>query len=119
MALASSQVRIPSNSWHSSDTPQIVPRESNVRELASSVMVQFTARQRRILQMLADGHSDESIARQLGLSSRSIRAEVATIRGALNAESRFQIGMRYAELRLRAVVEKLNIHDCGCSHTSG
>lgn len=58
----------------------------------------FTERQRRVLELLAGGRTDEQVGRQLGLSSRSVRTEVAAIRRLLGAQSRFEAGMRYAEL---------------------
>lgn len=59
----------------------------------------FTYRQRRVLELLAGGRTDEQVGRELGLSSRSVRTEVAAIRQILGAQSRFEAGMRYAELR--------------------
>lgn len=59
---------------------------------------QFTARQRRVLDLLSDGLTDDQISRELTISSRSVRTEVAAIRKVLGAESRFQAGVRYAEL---------------------
>lgn len=58
----------------------------------------FTERQRRVLELLAGGRTDEQVGRELGLSSRSVRTEVAAIRQRLGAQSRFEAGMRYAEL---------------------
>jgi DNA-binding CsgD family transcriptional regulator len=59
----------------------------------------FTERQRRVLELLSGGRTDEQVGRELGLSSRSVRTEVAAIRQRLGAQSRFQAGMRYAELQ--------------------
>lgn len=59
----------------------------------------FTPRQRRILELLAEGMTDEMVSRELGLSTRSVRAEVAAIRQVLGAASRFEAGMKYAALR--------------------
>ncbi len=58
----------------------------------------FTDRQRRVLEMLADGLTDEQVSRELGLSSRSIRSEMACVRQLLGARSRFEAGMKYAAL---------------------
>lgn len=66
----------------------------------------FTSRQLLILTMLTDGATDEQIARRLELSSRSVRTEVAAIRDTLQADSRFQAGVRYAELRGMGLVRQ-------------
>ncbi|MDN5725409.1 MAG: helix-turn-helix transcriptional regulator [Propionibacteriales bacterium] len=66
----------------------------------------FTSRQLLILTMLTDGATDEQIARRLELSSRSVRTEVAVIRETLHADSRFQAGVRYAELRGMGLVRQ-------------
>lgn len=58
----------------------------------------FTDRQRRVLDLLAGGMTDEQVSRELGLSSRSIRSEMASIRHVLGAQSRFEAGMKYAAL---------------------
>lgn len=58
----------------------------------------FTERQRRVLELLAEGMTDEQVSRDLGLSSRSVRSEVAAIRQVLGAQSRFEAGMKYAAL---------------------
>lgn len=59
----------------------------------------LSVRQREIANLLAGGHTDESVARRLGVSVRTVRAEVAAIRDALGSVSRFQAGVRYAALR--------------------
>lgn len=59
----------------------------------------FTDRQLSVLELLATGRTDEQVGRVLGLSSRSVRTEVAAIRRVLGVQSRFEAGMRYAELR--------------------
>ncbi|MFG2719615.1 DNA-binding response regulator [Streptomyces sp. NPDC048416] len=53
---------------------------------------------RWILRMLGAGHTDESAARQLGMSLRTYRRRVADLMGALGATSRFQAGLRAREL---------------------
>lgn len=59
----------------------------------------FTPRQRQTLELLAEGMTDEMVSRALGVSTRSVRAEVAAIRQLLGAASRFEAGMKYATLR--------------------
>ncbi|MEY2249126.1 LuxR C-terminal-related transcriptional regulator [Streptomyces sp. BF23-18] len=54
----------------------------------------------RILQLLAAGAKDESIARRTGISLRTCRRHIAAILLALNAESRFQAGANAFRLDL-------------------
>jgi DNA-binding CsgD family transcriptional regulator len=63
----------------------------------------LSTRQREIGELLSAGHTDESVARRLGVSVRTVRAEVAALRDVLGAVSRFQAGVRYAAW-----------HDPGC-----
>jgi DNA-binding NarL/FixJ family response regulator len=53
-----------------------------------------------ILRALGAGHTDETAARQLGLSLRTYRRRVAELMAKLEAGSRFQAGLRVGELRL-------------------
>ncbi|MFC9328294.1 DUF6879 family protein [Kitasatospora sp. NPDC057015] len=54
----------------------------------------------QILQLLAAGAKDESIARRTGVSLRTCRRHIAAILLALNAESRFQAGANAFRLAL-------------------
>jgi DNA-binding NarL/FixJ family response regulator len=47
-----------------------------------------------IIQMLAEGLTDDAIARRLGLSVRTCRRHIATLLRNLDAVSRFQAGVR-------------------------
>ncbi|MER5486065.1 LuxR C-terminal-related transcriptional regulator [Streptomyces sp. NPDC002812] len=53
---------------------------------------------RVILQSLASGLTDASAARQLGISLRTYRRRVADLMAKLEADSRFQAGLRAGEL---------------------
>ncbi|SEM58641.1 helix-turn-helix transcriptional regulator [Nonomuraea pusilla] len=53
-----------------------------------------------VLRELGAGHTDEAAARRLGLSLRTYRRRVAALMAALDAGSRFQAGLRAAELGL-------------------
>ncbi|MGH3757367.1 hypothetical protein [Actinophytocola sp.] len=53
-----------------------------------------------ILDCLSAGHKDDAAARKLGLSVRTYRRYVAEILRGMGAASRFQAGVRVAELRL-------------------
>lgn len=46
-----------------------------------------------VLRLLAEGYTDDAMARKLGCSVRTIRNEVAAAMAALNARSRFQAGV--------------------------
>lgn len=54
-------------------------------------------RVREILQVLASGATDESAARQLGVSDRTIRRRVAAVMDLLGATSRFEAGVKAVE----------------------
>ncbi|MFD0902651.1 helix-turn-helix transcriptional regulator [Actinomadura sediminis] len=60
----------------------------------------LTGESRRILRLLAEGLKDEAAARRLGMSLRTYRRRVAEILALLDAESRFQAGLRAHELGL-------------------
>jgi DNA-binding NarL/FixJ family response regulator len=70
--------------------------------LSSSLLLEegertLTARQREILQMLADGMHTEEVARQLGLSTETVRTHTKRILSKLGAGTRTQavaIGIR-------------------------
>ncbi|MGW8990901.1 DNA-binding response regulator [Streptomyces zhihengii] len=55
---------------------------------------------RRVLRTLASGATDETAARELGMSLRTYRRRVAELLAALDADSRFQAGVRVGELGL-------------------
>ncbi|WP_425307806.1 LuxR C-terminal-related transcriptional regulator [Ammonicoccus fulvus] len=77
---------------------QIWATAAPLTDTAAITINRFTDRQRRVLEMLADGLTDEQVSRELGLSARSIRSEMACVRQVLGARSRFEAGMKYAEL---------------------
>ncbi|MFJ2576600.1 LuxR C-terminal-related transcriptional regulator [Kitasatospora aureofaciens] len=55
---------------------------------------------RRVLEMLREGHTDETAAQELNVSLRTYRRHVAEIMRELGANSRFQAGARAVELGL-------------------
>lgn len=59
-----------------------------------------SAMARRILQALSSGRTDEAAAREIGMSVRTYRRNVAEITRELGANSRFQAGARAVELGL-------------------
>ncbi|MCX5193080.1 helix-turn-helix transcriptional regulator [Streptomyces sp. NBC_00249] len=54
----------------------------------------------RVLRTLSQGHTDEVAARDLGLSVRTYRRHIASLMNRLEATSRFQAGVRAAQLGL-------------------
>jgi DNA-binding NarL/FixJ family response regulator len=58
------------------------------------------ARGRMILEALGWGLTDESAAKRLGVSLRTYRRRVAELMAELEADSRFQAGLRAGELGL-------------------
>ncbi|MUN36793.1 helix-turn-helix domain-containing protein [Actinomadura litoris] len=57
----------------------------------------LTPQQMAVLRLLADGHTDETIARRLGVSLRTTRRITAELMQMLGARSRFQAGVRAVE----------------------
>ncbi len=53
----------------------------------------LTPQERELLQLLADGHTDESAARKLALSARSVQRMMTSLTVRLGAASRFQAGV--------------------------
>lgn len=53
-----------------------------------------------VLRLLAEGLTDEAVARRIGVSVRTVRNDVASAMAALNARSRFQAGVRAVQLGL-------------------
>jgi DNA-binding CsgD family transcriptional regulator len=53
--------------------------------------------ERRMLSMLVQGLTDEAVARQLGVSARTVRRMVAHLMDRLGAGSRFEAGVRAVE----------------------
>lgn len=53
---------------------------------------ELTSRQVTIGRLMATGAKDAAIARQLGLSLRTVRAEISALIAGLGARSRFQAG---------------------------
>ncbi|WP_157916328.1 helix-turn-helix transcriptional regulator [Streptomyces xinghaiensis] len=60
----------------------------------------YTPREREVLALLATGAKDESIARRLGISERTLRRLMTQLVEKLGVESRFAAGVRAARLGL-------------------
>jgi DNA-binding CsgD family transcriptional regulator/sugar-specific transcriptional regulator TrmB len=57
----------------------------------------LTAQEKSVLRLLAQGDTDESAARKLGVSARTVGRLTADLMAQLGARSRFQAGVRAAE----------------------
>lgn len=60
---------------------------------AESEGEQLSEQQRRLLQGLAAGHTDESIARRLGVHVRTLRRHISDLSAQTGADSRFQLAL--------------------------
>jgi DNA-binding CsgD family transcriptional regulator/sugar-specific transcriptional regulator TrmB len=58
---------------------------------------ELAGQQRAVLRLLAEGHTDEGIARRLGVSIRTVRRITAELMTLLGARSRFQAGFYAAQ----------------------
>jgi DNA-binding NarL/FixJ family response regulator/predicted DNA-binding transcriptional regulator len=56
-----------------------------------------SALEREVMRLLAEGFKDESVARKVGMSLRSVRRLIAHLSQELGADSRFALGVRCAE----------------------
>lgn len=73
---------------------QLVDTATVIKALAPRVEpIDSAPRCQRVLRLLAEGCTDDTMARRLGCSVRTIRNEVATAMSTLNARSRFQAGV--------------------------
>jgi DNA-binding NarL/FixJ family response regulator len=54
--------------------------------------------QEAILRLLAEGETDQSIARSLGITTRTVTRRIGEIYEVLGVESRFQAGVAAKEL---------------------
>ncbi|MFF0578066.1 DNA-binding response regulator [Streptosporangium saharense] len=66
---------------------------------------------RRVLAMLGSGRKDEAAARELGLSLRTYRRRVAALMRLLDADSRFEAGLRARELGFALAQELYDMRD--------
>ncbi|MEH1017726.1 helix-turn-helix transcriptional regulator [Micromonospora sp. CPCC 206060] len=60
---------------------------------APTTTLSMTEREREVLRLLAQGYTDESVARSLGVSLRTARRIAADLMVRLGARSRFQAGL--------------------------
>ncbi|MFJ1792877.1 helix-turn-helix transcriptional regulator [Kitasatospora griseola] len=72
---------------------------STAPPFGSSVTVDgqgLTSAERTLLELAAVGHSDEAAGRTLGVSGRTVKRQMADLMARLDADSRFQAGVRAA-----------------------
>ncbi|MFI2364635.1 helix-turn-helix transcriptional regulator [Promicromonospora sp. NPDC019610] len=63
----------------------------------TAALVDLTPRQRRIVTLMLTSSSDDQIARKLGVSVRTVRADIAAVLDLLDAPTRFVAGLRLRE----------------------
>ncbi|MFI9489373.1 sigma factor-like helix-turn-helix DNA-binding protein [Promicromonospora sp. NPDC052451] len=63
----------------------------------TAALVELSPRQRRIVTLMLTSSSDEEIARKLGVSVRTVRADIAAVLSLLDAPTRFVAGLRLRE----------------------
>jgi two-component system nitrate/nitrite response regulator NarL len=81
--------------------PTFVPPLSASRTQPSDRLTEeLTPREREVLQLLARGHSNKEIARQLGISEHTVKFHVNSILGKLNVQSRTEAVVRATRLGL-------------------
>lgn len=73
---------------------------TDLKTFLSGEQPQLDAGSRTVLRALGSGATDETAARELGMSLRTYRRRVAELLDALDAGSRFQAGVRAGELGL-------------------
>ncbi|MGX4735499.1 LuxR C-terminal-related transcriptional regulator [Kitasatospora griseola] len=72
---------------------------STATPFGSSVAVDgqgLTSAERPLLELAAAGHTDEAAGRKLGVSGRTVKRQMADLMARLDADSRFQAGVRAA-----------------------
>lgn len=75
-----------------------VRRGSHLATDDTSPAATVTRRQRQIVALLAEDHCDDAIAECLGVSVRTVRADIAAVMRTLGVRTRFAAGLRCAEL---------------------
>lgn len=60
--------------------------------------IDLTAQQRDLIRLLAQGSKDEAVARQMGVSARTVRRAISELATELGAASRFELGVKCAQL---------------------
>jgi DNA-binding NarL/FixJ family response regulator len=66
---------------------------STVMEDAEAVDLEPTAATQRLLRLMRTGAIDETVARELGVSLRTVHRRITHLQQVLGARSRFQLGV--------------------------
>jgi DNA-binding CsgD family transcriptional regulator len=56
-------------------------------------MTALNAREKAIVELLAEGHTDASVAQRLGISERTITYTLRALMDRVGVENRFQLGL--------------------------
>jgi DNA-binding NarL/FixJ family response regulator len=83
------------NLWHQA-SPLDAVGDAN-RDIAQEPSLPFTSAEHLTLQMLAEGTTDEAIARKLDISVRTVRRTVVKLIQVLGARSRFEAAVLAAK----------------------
>lgn len=73
--------------------------------------VMLTPRERAIVELLAQGHTDETAARELDLSRRTVGYALGGLMGRLGVDNRFQLGLALGAMRAAAPTPRGNRAD--------
>jgi DNA-binding NarL/FixJ family response regulator len=78
------------------ELPDVVVANANNRGEDFDTPESLTAREREVLELLADGLSNRRVAERLGISEHTVKFHVASIYGKLGASSRAELIRRAA-----------------------
>jgi len=80
--------------------PMSVPEKCN-----DEPGMEFSARERALVELLAAGHTDASAARRLGVSPRTVSYTLQSLMDRLQVENRFQLGLAIGTLGAQEVTQ--------------
>ncbi|MFJ3707140.1 MULTISPECIES: LuxR family transcriptional regulator [unclassified Streptomyces] len=84
--------------WH--NAAPLEQRSQNSRSQNPHSEIEITVQEQLIIRMLAAGMKDESIARQLGVSARTLSRTISAFLDRLGVGTRFQAALKVADLGL-------------------
>ncbi len=67
--------------------------------------LEFSAREKALVELLAAGHTDASAARRLGVSPRTVSYTLQSLMDRLDVENRFQLGLALGTLGAQEVTD--------------
>ena len=86
-------------SWQSMDLNGRRASPANEPAADGPPQVTLTPRERAIVELLAQGHTDETAARELDLSRRTVGYALGGLMSRLGVDNRFQLGLALGALR--------------------